>query len=66
MHVIDDMQFGFIWGCDITNFIYYLSKLYKKFLHYPTESNKVKYKKYTNKLNHLLRIAKRFHYDSKF
>lgn len=41
-------------------------KLYKEFLSNPTPSNEQKYKKYKNKLNSLLKISKRIHYDFKF
>ena len=41
-------------------------KLYKKFIKNPTKSNEQIYKKYCNKLNHLLRIAKKNCYCKKF
>ena len=40
--------------------------LYKKFIRSPSLSNERKYKTYKNKLNHLIRIAKRKYYDTKF
>lgn len=39
--------------------------LYKQFLSSPTVSHKRQYKCFRNKLNHLLRIAKRDYYDKK-
>ena len=39
--------------------------LYKQFVRSPTTSCELKYKTYKNKLNHLIRIAKRTYYDSK-
>ena len=39
--------------------------LYKQFLYSPTVSHKRQYKCFRNKLNHLLRIAKRDYYDKK-
>ena len=39
------------------------SKLYKRYLNVPNDVNEVSYKKYKNKLNHSLRIAKRNYYD---
>ena len=39
------------------------SKLYKRYLNVPNYVNEVSYKKYKNKLNHSLRIAKRNYYD---
>ena len=41
------------------------SKLYKKFLHNPSEINNQQYKQYKNKLNYLLKIAKKRYYDFK-
>ena len=42
------------------------NSLYKKFVPSPTSSREPKYlKAYKNKLNHLIRIAKRTYYDSK-
>ena len=41
-------------------------RLYKKFLKCPTKSNEEKYKTYRNKLNHLVRIAKKKYYNNKF
>lgn len=41
------------------------NRLYKKFVRSPTTSCELKYKTYKNKLNHLIRIAKRIYYDSK-
>ena len=41
-------------------------KLYKKFIKNPTKSNEQIYKKYCNKLNHLIRIAKKNCYCKKF
>ena len=42
------------------------NRLYKKFTRSPSLSNERKYKTYKNKLNHLIRIAKRKYYDTKF
>jgi hypothetical protein len=42
------------------------NKLYKKFLSIPTSSDENMYKKYKNKLNHLLRSAKRLYYEERF
>ena len=42
------------------------NRLYKKFIRSPSLSNERKYKTYKNKLNHLIRIAKRKYYDTKF
>ena len=41
------------------------NRLYKKLVRSPTTSCELKYKPYKNKLNHLIRIAKRTYYDSK-
>ena len=41
-------------------------KLYKKFIKNPTKNNEQIYKKYRNKLNHLIRIAKKNYYSKKF
>ena len=41
------------------------NKLYKQYLSNPSLWNEAKYKKYKNKLNHSLRIAKRLYYDKK-
>ena len=41
------------------------NKLYKKFLNVPTSSYENMYKKYKNKLNHLLRSAKRLYYEER-
>ena len=41
------------------------NRLYKKLVQSPTTSCELKYKAYKNKLNHLIRIAKRTYYDSK-
>ena len=40
--------------------------LYKKFLKNPTQQNEQAYKRYRNKLNHLIRIAKKRYYSEKF
>lgn len=40
-------------------------KLYRRFLKKPTENNRVKYKVYRNKLNHLIRIAKKNYFNNK-
>ena len=40
--------------------------LYKKYLRHPSLHNETRYKKYKNRLNHLLKIPKRNHYDDKF
>lgn len=42
------------------------NKLYKKYMTNPTIYRERKYKEYKNKLNHLIRIAKRTYYDTKF
>ncbi len=39
------------------------NKLYKKFLCHPTTNNEHKYKQYKNKLNHIIKIAKKKHYE---
>ena len=41
------------------------NSLYKKFVQSTTSSRELRYKAYKNKLNHLIRIAKRTYYDSK-
>lgn len=41
-------------------------KLYKKFIKSPSINNEQNYKKYRNKLNHLIRIAKKNYYCKKF
>lgn len=41
------------------------NKLYKKFLNVPNLQNDFCYKNYKNKLNHLLRVAKRLHYQDR-
>ena len=40
--------------------------LYKKFLQNPTQQNEQDYKRYLNKLNHLIRIAKKRYYSERF
>ena len=40
------------------------NRLYKKFIRSPPLSNERKYKTYKNKMNHLMRIAKRKYYDN--
>ena len=40
--------------------------LYKKLIKNTTPARESQYKTYKNKLNHLIRIAKRFYYDNKF
>jgi hypothetical protein len=42
------------------------NKLYNIFMHKKTDTSKQKFKSYRNKLNHLLKIAKRHHYCCKF
>ena len=42
------------------------NRLYKKFVTSSSTSSAMKYKAYKNKLTHLIRIAKRKYYDSKF
>ena len=42
------------------------NKLYKKYMTNPTSYRERKYKEYKNKLNNLIRIAKRTYYDTKF
>lgn len=39
------------------------NKLYKKYLHNPTEKTEKIYKKYKNKLNHVIKAAKRKYYE---
>ena len=39
------------------------NKLYKKILCHPTTNNEYKYKQYKNELNHIIRIAKKKHYE---
>ena len=39
------------------------NKLYKSFLTNPSNSNKQKYIKYKNKLNHIIKIAKKNYYE---
>ena len=41
------------------------NKLYKRYLRNPSPQNEEKYKKYKNKLNNSLRIAKRLYYEKK-
>ena len=41
------------------------NKLYKRYLRNPSPQNEEKYKKYENKLNHSLRIAKRLYYEKR-
>ena len=41
------------------------NKLYKKYLQVPTVDNSSLYKRYKNKLNHTLRLAKRRYYEKK-
>ena len=42
------------------------NRLYKQYLSDPSSINEAKYKKFKNKLNHSLRIAKRLYYDRTF
>ena len=42
------------------------NRLYQKFIRSPSLSNERIYKTYKNKLNHLIRLAKRKYYDTKF
>ena len=42
------------------------NRLCKKFIRSPSSSSEQMYKTYKNKLNHLIRIAKRKYYDTKF
>jgi hypothetical protein len=39
------------------------NKLYKKYLHHPTANNENKYKQYKNKLNHVIKGAKKKYYE---
>ena len=39
------------------------TRLYKQYLNSPSIDKNIKYKRYKNKLNHSLRIAKRFYYE---
>ena len=41
------------------------NSLYKKFLKSPSPFNESSYKRYRNKLNHYLRLAKRSYYEVK-
>ena len=41
------------------------NKLYKQFLHKPTQKNNLLYKSYKNKLNHILRSVRRLYYEKK-
>ncbi|XP_068757218.1 uncharacterized protein [Montipora capricornis] len=41
------------------------NKLYKQFLHKPTQNNNLLYKSFKNKLNHILRSARRLYYEKK-
>ena len=41
-------------------------KLYKQFINSRDSTTELKYKRYRNKLNHLIKIAKRKYYDTKF
>ena len=43
----------------ITKSLTMKNKLYKKYIKTPTSDNILEYKKYRNKLNHLIRIAKK-------
>ena len=42
------------------------NKLYKTFLKNPSGKNETKYKKYKNKLNHIIKISKKIYYEEKF
>ena len=42
------------------------NKLYRKFLRKPNINNELRYKRYKNKLNHVLRIAKKKYYSEQF
>ena len=42
------------------------NRLYKRLITSPNKSGELQYKTYKNKLNHLIRIAKRSYYDRKF
>ena len=42
------------------------NRLYKKMLNAPSTEREMKYKAYKNKLNHLIRIAKRTYYNERF
>ena len=42
------------------------NKLYKKFLKKPTHKNEIDYKKYKNKLNHVIKTAKKAYYEKQF
>jgi hypothetical protein len=39
------------------------NKLYKKYLQYPKGKNEKIYKKYKNKLNHVIKVAKKKYYE---
>ena len=39
------------------------NKLYKSFLINPSDKNKSLYKKYKNKLNHIIKMAKKMYYE---
>jgi hypothetical protein len=42
------------------------NKLYKKFLKKATRKNETGYKKYKNKLNHVIKTAKKAYYEKQF
>ena len=42
------------------------NRLYKRYLNSPSSENELSYKRYRNKLNHSLRLAKQIYYDKQF
>jgi hypothetical protein len=42
------------------------NKLYKNFLKNPSYRNETTYKKYKNKLNHVIKTAKKAYYETQF
>ena len=47
----------------IANSVMRKNKLYKKYLHHPTANNENTYKRYKNKLNHIIKGAKKKYYE---
>ena len=43
----------------------YKKKLYKRFIKYPNKKHGTKYKLYKNKLNHIIRIAKKNYFSKR-
>ena len=42
------------------------NKLYKRFVAKPSITNEKSYKNYKNKLNHIIKVATKSHYEEKF